>query len=125
MKCYIMNRTGTFQVNQPSNNQCKEPNHWRYKYICTVVFSPAAGLDKNGFLIDHVEIDGAIQACTLSGSCEQMHRNILRAVRDVLHKKHCRINAIKIVILPDGAASTAKLTYIWTLSDRYVQLLNT
>ena len=77
-----MTREGNFMPKYSTLNQCKDRGHLQYEYICRIRFNPQ--LDSKGFLIDHQDIDDAINSIENVGSCEECLLAMFDRVKKVL-----------------------------------------
>jgi hypothetical protein len=77
---YILNRKGNFKTTE-SLNQCKDVGHNNYFYHLQIV---TKGLDKDGFVIEHQEVQDAIEAAQLYGSCEELSKKIFKIVKRLM-----------------------------------------
>ena len=93
---FKLHREGYFKPAFSTKNQCRDVGFKEYKYKITCLFRE--DLDKQGFLVDHYNIDDAIQQSHIEGSCEEMHLQISDILIDVLED----LGAIgfKILIYP-------------------------
>jgi len=122
MPIYRMTRNGEFFRSENTPNQCKVKGHMRYEYQLVLVFDPRLRLDKDGFIIDHAELDDCIKKLELSGSCEEMHKHVFSGVRKLMRKKSIPLRGYKAIIKPFPAGQ-AHMEYLWSHSPRYEKLL--
>jgi len=123
-KVYVMERKGIFSPNKHTSNQCKDTGHNHYEYSCKIAFDPMTKLDENDFLIDHIDVNKAIQDCLLNGSCERMHKRIMTKLQNTLTERGIVPIAIKVNIVPKYPEGLANLTYIYTRSKEDIFYLN-
>lgn len=76
---HTITRKGTYEPYSASMNQCKDIGHGKYGFEVVAAFGPE--LNENGWLVDHNDINNAIQDFEIEGSCEEMHKQILGAVK--------------------------------------------
>jgi hypothetical protein len=75
-----VNRKGEAAVTRTTDNQCREVGHMRYLYHVSAAV-PDTKVDKQGFVIDHVEMSEiAEMGVAPGGSCEQIARRIGEAM---------------------------------------------
>lgn len=123
-KCiYRMHRMGTIKPSESTSNQCKDVGHPEYLYEVILVFPPGAALDANGFLMDHYDIDKAIQESYIAGSCEEMHPSILEAVIRGFMEKNAVLPIAYRCTLKPGPNALAFMEYTWVLKNKYYQYL--
>lgn len=77
---YILNRRGKFSATE-TLNQCKDIEHPLYFYHLKVV---TKGLDNDGFVIDHEDINKAIISNEMYGSCEEMAKRLFKIVKKLM-----------------------------------------
>lgn len=123
MNCYLMERTGIFSRYHNSPNQCKGEGHIQYNYVAKLLFDERIKLDGNGFIIDHIDVDKAIQGTKLEGSCEQMHIEIEQALRGLMDTRKVPMIAMKITIIPT-IGGVANLTHVWAKQPKHLITLN-
>lgn len=123
---FKMTRRGTFKPSTSTHNQCKVMGFSEYLYEIVMVFTDSTPLDENGFFIDHANIDNAIQMGDISGSCEEMHPKIYRAVMDAFKNEHQPMQrypvAYKCVIKPSNQPE-AYMEYTQSLNQKYLKYL--
>lgn len=87
-KYFVMHRQGWFKPQRPTGNQCKIKGHKSYHHDIYIAFKNTPQLlDKDKFIIDHIDIHNAVQKCGANGSCEEMHPIILKSIYNALKKK--------------------------------------
>jgi hypothetical protein len=76
-------------------------------------------LDNNGFLLDHQDIDDAIQNHDLSGSCEEMHLQLIKCFEEVMRKAKLKRNlyAYKAIISPTLPNGPAYMEFVKVYKD--------
>lgn len=102
---YIMHRRGWLRNIKPSQNQCKAHHHDEYHYH--IIIACSEELDDNGFIIDHQDIADALIELTMAGSCELMHNQIFKVVKNLLENTPTELYAYKCILsptLPNGPA---------------------
>jgi hypothetical protein len=120
---YVMTRKGQFRTAYYTQNQCKVEGHRQYTYHLRFVFDGSAKLDENSFLIDHADIDRAIQGLELAGSCEEMHKQISKKLVPMLERKKLPLLACKCTIYPEQYA-VAFLEFITLKAPEYAPCLS-
>lgn len=119
---YRMNRYGKFKPHRYTQNQCKVYTHPEYQYEINLVFRGDPELDENGFLIDHAEIDTAIQKARISGSCEEMHPRIFDAVMTAFEGYPDQPIAYRCAIKP-SEHPMAYMEFVWAIKSKYLKLV--
>lgn len=127
-----MTRNGTIEVKIPTTNQCRKKDHTEFSYNIVILFHKHVQLDKKKFIIDHVEIDNALQAIHFQGSCEEIQLLIVDTLNDLfLYNKRLKDNvmAFKCVLKPVTADLKAWITIVKVYREdlttlAYLPLLN-
>ena len=121
---YVMTRTGRFRPLENTDNQCKGWGHSEYHYTLKLLFDGSAKLNDKSFLIDHQDLDDAIQDIELVGSCEQMHKQINEKLVPLLARKNLPLLVCKCVIRPTlDARPPAVLEFISLKSPEFAACL--
>lgn len=123
MQLYTMNREGYFFPVRHTSNQCRQEGTNIYLYKCRIVFDQKQRLDKNQFLIDHIDVNEIIIGVKLSGSCETMAKEIMEELKFKLTSRNISYVAIKISIFPYPIGQ-ADLSYTYIKEKSYLSLLN-
>lgn|SRR6476659_7351191 len=129
MNYYVMERLGSFIPAQATGNQCKGAGHINYDYLCRIVFDSNQSLDENDFLIDHIDVDKIVTSVEYVGSCERMHIQMHKAVKQALKEKGIKIVGLATIITPiifeNGRfiKSKATLTHIWFQNSLIIPFL--
>lgn len=98
-KQFTINRSGTFRTKLSVSNQCKAPGHKKYSYLIRATCGPK--LDKNDFIIDHVQLDRGVQAVTKKiASCERLCEHIADMVRVMLFKNGADLLRVYVKVQP-------------------------
>lgn len=118
MEFYIMYRNGIIVPSKYTPNQCKVNGHPVYYYTLAMVFPKAVRLDKDRFIIDHQYVDNLITKMGLTGSCEDMHRNICAAVQEFFAEKGIKLIACKCTIKPSESNNQAYMEYVYLHNRR-------
>lgn len=95
----LITRNGIISTNKSTSNQCGSVGVYIYEYELKILFSNKAKLDKNGFLIDHQDIDDAVKKVKI-GSCEEMAERILSEIEKLLNSKEIPFFGLKVKIQP-------------------------
>lgn len=115
---YCITRNGVIQFpsSLKSSNQCVKSGHTEYHYICKV-YSDNQSLDKNGFLIDHNDINDTCNKLIkqkLKGSCELISEGIIGLMVKTLNQKKQRFSKIEVElrgkVIDNPAFITAEYT---------------
>lgn len=109
MRKFTMTRRGTFTIKKSSSNQCKAPGHSKYRYVVKSECDDL--LDHNGFVIDHVEVDKAVQRAVYSTSCELLCKSIVKVVYETISTHGARVRLINIEIEPAIKNPISKMEY--------------
>jgi hypothetical protein len=119
-----MKRSGVFAPETThASNQCKEKSTHLYDYECKILFDESQQLDNQEFLIEHQDIDDAIQKLNLNGSCEIMAKDIVELLQSFFELKKKKVNGIKIEIFPYPRGK-ANMSYIYIKDKSFAPLLN-
>lgn len=87
MSLLRINRFGRVEMEKTSTHQCGKQGHKAYDYhICIVV--QENNLDKEGFVIDHVEIHETVVEffSTYTGSCEKLEKELAEKIEKLCEK---------------------------------------
>ena len=110
---FIMTRKGKFNAKRPTNNQCKVKGHIGYDYtIKIIVEGNRAALDKDGFIIDHIDIDAFVRQCGLKGSCEDMHLIISTKFPAFMKRRNINLLGYCCRIKPTGEDVAAFMEFV-------------
>jgi len=113
IKIFLMTRKGSFNAKGPTNNQCKVKGHIGYNYIIKIaVEGKRNSLDKDGFIIDHVDIDAFVKNCGLKGSCEDMHLILSRKFPVFLEQRNINLLGYCCQIKPTGDDVMAFMEFV-------------
>lgn len=95
-----LNRKGICSTKRKSKNQCKAVGHQDYKYKARIKFHPK--LDKQGFVIDHLDVHAAILSVFKGRmtSCEKLAIEIAKAIEKKCVKHGCSLISIHVKIKP-------------------------
>lgn len=95
-----LNRSGICETSNKSTNQCKSVGHTKYEYAARVTVEPK--LDKNGFIIDHLEVHATIEKVFQGpmDSCEKLGMKITYAIEKVCIAKGCRLKKVYVKVRP-------------------------
>lgn len=101
---FTIYRKGTFRLRESSDNQCRAVGHQNFAY--EVDLTTTSKLDAQGFVIDHVRIDAAVQRAAKATSCELLAQTIERAVWRACKRHGCEpvAMAVRVKPMPEGAA---------------------
>jgi hypothetical protein len=98
-KQFTINRNGTFRTKLSVSNQCKAPGHRKYSYAIKATCGPK--LDKNGFIIDHIELDRGVQAATKKiSSCERLCESIADVIKIIISRNGANLLKVYIKVQP-------------------------
>lgn len=113
MSQLCLNRMGTVTAHHESFNQCKAKGQRDYEYHVKVI-CPAKNLDKDKFIIDHAQIDHAIQDVFKNemSSCEFMAVEMADHVKKLLDKWKVYYTDMYIKIAPVLEPSQPMLAYM-------------
>lgn len=120
---YIMTRNGQFIRSKDTPNQCVKVGKQIYEYEIKLLFHGNIELDKNGFIVKHEEIDEIIQKLNLSGSCEEMHKTLSKAISQFFQFKLIGYKAIIKPPLYKNEVLIASLDYCWVNNPILLPLL--
>lgn len=95
---FVMTRRGTFRPTHYTSNQCKEPGWPEYSYELRMVFRGEMDLDKDGFIVDHAEINHMIQKMQLTGSCEKFTIAILGSLDKFMSSANIPMVACRCIV---------------------------
>jgi hypothetical protein len=99
---YVMTRRGEIGQDVFSTpNQCKIVGHSKYYYTVAMVFAHKHSLSKDGFLIDHLDIDAEITKMRIGGSCEELCNSISKRLMQLFIERDMDIQAFKLVLTAD------------------------
>lgn len=116
---YRMNREGVFSPSKHTENQCGKEGTFHYSYLLTIIVRNK--LDNKGFIIDHDDLNNAIQNTEIFGSCEEMQRIIHKTVINTLPQGV--LLGYKCVIKPLDFGSKAFIEFIECNNPEYFSLL--
>lgn len=107
-----INRFGLLVSTGVSANQCKTLNHTHYEYHVAVTCG--SKLDKEGFVINHTDIDRVIQEAFHAGmdSCEVLLIRIINAVEAVMKKHRVEVFAIYGKLAPILIVASKEYAYM-------------
>lgn len=109
-KQFTLNRKGTFRTKLNVSNQCKAPGHVKYLYKIKAVCGPK--LDKNGFIIDHIQVDRHVQAAAKHiDSCERLCEHIALSLRLLFRSHGAKLKQLQVRIKPYGKNIVAFMKY--------------
>jgi hypothetical protein len=95
---FTLNRTGKFKLLKTSSNQCRQKGHQAYEYHIQLVVKSNT-LDKQGFIVDHVVIDDAVQKVTKKAtSCELLCKRICKGIEQSLSKRNLKFKSIHVQV---------------------------
>lgn len=103
MRTFTINRKGTFVVKDQIYTQCKSKGHTTYNYFIKATCGDI--LDKQDFVIDHNEIDEAVQRCIAfkgAMSCERYASIICTWVNTRMKDHGCSVREIYVKIEPEA-----------------------
>lgn len=121
---FVMHRQGSFEPNNHTVNQCKEPGHDIYYYHLKLVFDGSAKLNDQAFLIDHQDLDDLITSLPLAGSCEQMQQQINKVIVPMIARRKLPLLACKCTLQPSlDAGAPAWLEFISLKSPEFASCL--
>ncbi len=121
--CYVMTRSGQFISSKDTPNQCVKIGKQIYEYEVKLLFRGDIELDENGFIIRHEEIDEIIQKLSLSGSCEEMHKTLSKAISQFFQFKLIGYKAVIKPPLYKNETLIASLDYCWINDSILLPLL--
>jgi hypothetical protein len=116
---YRMNRKGIFLPIKHTENQCGKEGNQSYEYLLTIIVKNQ--LDNKGFIIDHDDLNKAIQECPIYGSCEEMQRLIHKKITEILPEGI--LLGYKCVIKPLDFTAQAFIEFIECSNPEYFSLL--
>ena len=116
---YRMNREGVFSPSKHTDNQCGKEGTMHYSYLLTIIVRNK--LDNKGFIIDHDELNNAIQNTEIFGSCEEMQRIVHNTIINTLPQGV--LLGYKCVIKPIDFGSKAFIEFIECNNPEYFSLL--
>lgn len=108
-----MRRKGEVDCTLTHAYQCKAIGHRKYWYRCKIV--AAAKLDKQGFIIDHLDVHRQIRDVFMntSGSCEQLAIQCAKNVSGLCYGHGADVREVRIRVGPvgsDAASMEATIT---------------
>lgn len=112
---YCITRTGIINLPKSlsSSNQCAKIGHSKYYYTCKV-FTNNKKLDNQGFIVDHNDLDKAINTelkkNKFKGSCELMSEALISVVMNIMKKKGKDFKSIEITIKANKLNNPAFIT---------------
>jgi hypothetical protein len=110
-KQFTLNRTGTFRTKLSVSNQCKAPGHKKYVYSIKAICGTR--LDEQGFVIDHVRVDHAVQTATKKiTSCERLCEAIAGMVRNTFKTHGAVLHKVHVTVQPFGKDVKAYMEYV-------------
>ena len=95
-----LNRKGICKTTGKSSNQCKSVGHSKYEYEAKIRVLPK--LDKDGFIIDHIEIHEAIENVFKGkmDSCERLGLRITYALEKLCLSKGSKLKYVYVKVRP-------------------------
>jgi len=104
MNTFTLHRKGEFNLLDTSANQCKAQGHRTYTYEVAIT-SPEV-LDKQGFLIDHENVNGAVlMGVQKANSCEKLCQCIGSNVSAELARLSVPWIRIQVILKPHPAGA--------------------
>lgn len=116
---YRMNREGVFSPSKHTENQCGKEGTMHYSYLLTIIVRNK--LDDKGFIIDHDDLNNAIQNTEIFGSCEEMQRIIHNCIVNTLPQGI--LLGYKCVVRPIDFNAKAFIEFIECNNPEYFSLL--
>ena len=116
---YRMNREGVFSPSKHTDNQCGKEGTMHYSYLLTIIVRNK--LDDKGFIIDHDDLNNAIQNTEIFGSCEEMQRIIHNCIVNTLPQGI--LLGYKCVVRPIDFNAKAFIEFIECNNPEYFSLL--
>lgn len=129
LQYFIMTRTGYYEADKATSNQCKIQGHIGYNYtIKLAVNGVKQSLDNDKFIIDHEAINQFIINSGLSGSCEEMHLLISERLPKFLRSKGVKLLGYCCKIVPNHnsghePAPKAFMEYMKIFNDKNTHLV--
>lgn len=121
---FIMYRRGEFHPSVMTNNQCGVKGVDKYFYSLKMLFDGDLQLDKDDFIVDHQMIDDIICSMKLSGSCEDMQRNIVAAIEPFLaDEKELPLLGVRCELHAGDKDSPGWMEYVSLKEPRYAAML--
>ena len=114
-----MNREGVFSPSKHTENQCGKEGTMHYSYLLTIIVRNK--LDEKGFIIDHDDLNNAIQNTEIFGSCEEMQRIIHNCIVNTLPQGI--LLGYKCVVRPIDFNAKAFIEFIECNNPEYFSLL--
>ena len=117
---YILNRKGVLENIRDTDNQCKDVGHELYYYTARIV---TKGLDKEGFVTDHLDVQEEYDNVILRGSCEEMCKQLFKATKKLMSGRHFYAYHVTISPIEDRFEGPSFMEFKWAKKHKYLNYL--